>query len=79
MLVVDTLAMVKAPRPKDANAYDAVISVGLGGDAAWVARCGGACQAGEPRALAAAVIGPAKCPHYRFFDDAASPTSIITR
>jgi len=31
-----------------------VISVGLGGDAAWVARCGGACQAGEPRALAAA-------------------------
>jgi hypothetical protein len=32
-------------------------SIGLGGPwdgAAWVTRCGGACQAGEPRALAAA-------------------------
>src|SRR4029077_17608819 len=27
---------------------------GPGGDAAWVTRCGGACQAGEARALAAA-------------------------
>src|SRR5580704_923744 len=31
-----------------------VVSVDLGGDAAWVTRCGGACQAGEARALAAA-------------------------
>jgi len=30
------------------------VSVGLGGDAAWVTRGGGACQAGEARALAAA-------------------------
>src|SRR5271167_4011658 len=29
-------------------------SGGPGGDAAWVTRCGGACQAGEARALAAA-------------------------
>ena len=30
------------------------VSVGLGGDAAWVTRGGGACQAGEARALAVA-------------------------
>src|SRR5947208_11404756 len=41
---------------------------GLGGpwdDAAFVARCGAACQAGEPRALAAALSRTAALPQAR--------------